>query len=58
MGIVGLIVVTFIGNCFGTGIVCSGVGVWSGVRMTCGACGIACCKILVMDYTALVVVYP
>ena len=41
MGIFGLIVGTFIGICFGTGIVCSGVGVGLGVGVTGGARGIA-----------------
>ena len=58
MGIVGLIVGTFIGICFGAGIVCSGVGVGSGVVMTGGTRGIAHCRILAMDYTTIVVVSP
>ena len=58
MGIVGLIVVTFIWNCFGTGIVCSGVGVGTGVNITSGAREIACCGRLAMDSTALVVLSP
>ena len=56
--IVGLIVCTWIGNCFGTGIVSSGVGVVSGVGVTGGACGVASCRILAMDSTALVLVPP
>ena len=43
---------------FGTWIVCSGVGVGSGVGMTGGARGISNCRSLEMDYTALVVVPP
>ena len=39
VGIVGLIVGTFIGKYCGTGIVCSGVGIGLGVEMTGGACG-------------------
>ena len=40
MGIAGLIVGTFIGDFFGKEIVCSGIGVRSGVSMTDGARGI------------------
>ena len=58
MSIVGLIVGTLIGICFGTAIVCSGVGVGSGVGMIGGAHEVACCRSLAMDSTALVVVYP
>ena len=54
----GLIVGTFIGICYGTGIVCSGVGVGSGVGMNSGAQGIARFRSFVMDSIALVVVYP
>ena len=43
---------------FGAGIVCSGVGVGSRVWITGGAYGIAYCRSLAMDSTALVVVYP
>ena len=58
MGIVGLIVGTLIENCFGTWIVCSGVGVGLGVRMTGGAHSIARFRSLALDSTALVVVSP
>ena len=58
MGIVGPIVGSLIGNCFGTGIVCSGVGVRPGVGMTGGARGIAYCRSLAMDSNTLFVVYP
>ena len=53
-----MIVGTFIGNCFGTRILCSGVEVGSGVGMTSGARAILCCMSLAMDSTALVVVSP
>ena len=39
--IVGMIAVTFIGDCFGTGVVFSGVGLGLVVGMTGGAQGIA-----------------
>ena len=42
----------------GEGIVCSGVGVGSVVRITGGARVIACCRGLAMDYNLLVVVFP
>ena len=45
---------TFIGICSGSGIVCSGVGVGSGVSITGGVQGIAHCRIFAMDSTALV----
>ena len=53
-----MIVGTMIGNCFGTGIFCSGVGFGSVVGMTGGARGIARFRSLEMDCTALVVVSP
>ena len=58
VGIVSLIVGTLIGNIFGEGIFCSGVGVGSGVGITGGARGISHFRILAIDYTALVVVSP
>ena len=58
MGIVGMIVVTLIGNCFVTGIIYSWVGVGLGFEMTGSARGIAHFRILAMDSTALVVVSP
>ena len=57
-GIVGLIARTFIGNFSGTGVVCLGVGVGLGFGMSSGAQGIAHCRILAMDSTALVVMSP
>ena len=53
-----MIVGTFIGICSGTGIVCSGVGVVSGVGINGGARGNACFRSFVMNSIALVVVYP
>ena len=58
MGIVGIIVGKFIGNCLGTGIFCSGVGVGLGFGMNRGARGILHCMSLAMDSAALVLVYP
>ena len=58
MGIVGIIVGTFLGNCLGTGIFCSGVGVGLVFGMNRGARGISRCRSLAMDSAALVVVYP
>ena len=58
MGKVGMIVGKLISNCFGTGIVCPGFGVGLVVGMTGGERGIARCRSLAMDSTALVVVYP
>ena len=58
MCIVGIIVETFIGGCFGAGIVCSGVGVGLVVGITGGVCGIARCRSLAMYSTAIVVVSP
>ena len=53
MGIAGIIMGTFIGNCFGTGIDCSGVEVGLGVRMTGGAHGISYCRSLSMVSTMI-----
>ena len=47
-----MIVSPFVGLCYGTGIVCSGVGVGSGFSMTGGAQGIARFKSFAMDSIA------
>ena len=52
MGIVGIIVGTFIGFLSRTGIICSGVGVDSGFGMTGGARGISCFRSFAMDSIA------
>ena len=58
MGIVELVLGTLIGNYFGTGTVCSGIGIGSGVTMTGGARGIVRCRSLSIDPTTLVVISP
>ena len=52
VGIIGMIIGTFIVFLSGTGIVCSGVGVGSGFGMTGGAQGISCFRSFAMDSIA------